>query len=474
MFPKTLFPKPDGAHTHAYMQDPTSTRIGLPKDRIDSDQKLPFPLPGKLDNSNPLKLIEQCKDSEKCPARDFGDLDPNYMNLAEHCPTTKDNGCPLFLSAFTENTNKDLGWKEIFEFSDSSVLDVIIANFHKLKNKLNPPIKLGHDEKQALVQNSGFPSAGWITDVKRKAATNKLLAYFSNVPETITRLIESGAYKRISAELYNNYIDPETNKAFGPTIRAVSILGADVPRIKTLEDLTVIYHSDKLPYKILSEKKSMKKIKGIKKLQETIEALKADVEEVLQLPDVPEDSPVVINLKKRIKELETELDVLKAEIKAKVADVTPDVVPDVTPGDVQLSEKVKNQTDIINKLSESVKTIGSELKDANAHILEDKKRNFRSVNSKVFTPAFVDKAMDMLNFSEDDSKMFELITHIRTLHEAGTLFLSEDIELDEEIVDPTIIKLSQDKLHNEVTALAEKDKISYTDAFDRVMLLKKA
>lgn len=493
------FPKPDGAHTHAYMYDPAASTIGFPKNRLNSDRKLEYPLPAKFDTSEPLKLIEQCEDNENCPAHDQGKLNPNYMALAEHCPVTANNGCPLFLSAFAENTGRDLGWKEIFEFNDSSVLDIIISNFHKLKDKLNPPLKLGHDEKQALVQNSGFPSAGWITDVKRKAATNKLLAYFANVPEVIIKLIERGAYKRISAELYNNYIDPATSKAYGPTIRAVSILGADVPKIKTLEDLTVIYHSDKLPYKILTEEKTMN---GLKKLAETIEAtikeLKVDVEKVLEIPEVPEDSEAVVSLKNKIKALEEELAALTTEIKAEVVALKPEeaaivkpilealkpIIADIKPKiealkpkpepfipQTQLSETVKTQTAIITKLSESVKIIGSELKDANEHILGSKKDSFRASKGRVFTPAFVDKAMEMLNFTEED-KMFELIDHIVELNKNKALFLSEEAILDEIIEDPKEFKNSQDALHNQITALAEKDKVTYDVAFDRVMALK--
>jgi hypothetical protein len=393
----------------------------------------------------------------------------DIYKLAESCPITQDNGCPLFLSAFAENTSKDLGWKEIFEFDDSSMLDIIISNFHKLKDTLSPPLKLGHDEKQALVQNSGFPSAGWITGLKRKVATNKLLAYFSNVPEQIVQLIESGAYRRISAELYNNYIDPDTKEEFGPTMRAVSILGADVPRIKTLDDLTVIYHSDKLPYKILTEENNMD---SIKKLEETVKGMKKDVKDLLKLAGEEGStlirgdgtSSLVENLKKRIAELE-------AQIKAMRASGGSDTGSDSS---TNLSEKVKSQDEMITKLSASVITIGSELKDANEHILDSKKTDFKTKAGKILTPAFIDKALESINFAEENNKVLELIQYMTKLQEDNALFLAEPMEIEEELVDPKIMKFSQDKLHNQVTALAEKEKINYTEAFNRVMLLKKA
>ena len=456
---KMLFPKPDDVHKYAFMSDPAADLISFPKSRLDSNHKLQFPLPGKFDTSEPLKLIEYCPECKDCPALNFSELEADYLTLAESCPTTQNNGCPLFLSVFAENTNKDLGWQEIFEFDDSSLLDIIISNFYKLKDKLNPPLKLGHDEKQALVQNSGFPSAGWITAVKRKDATNKLLAYFSSVPEAIIKLIESGAYKRISAELYNNYIDPDTQEAFGPTIRAVTILGADVPKIKTLEDLTVIYHSDKLPYKILSEEKDMQLFK---KLEETVKGLKQDVKK-LEEHGLDDKDSVIQSLRKRIADLESQINAMKKG------------APVASNDNLQLSERVKSQEDVISKLSESVKTIGSELKNANVHILDTKKSSFRSINSQIYTPAFIDKALELSNFAEDENKVLELIEHMTKLQKEEALFLTETPEaLEEELVDTKVMKLSQDRLHNEVTALSEKEKIPYTEAFDRVLLLKKA
>lgn len=460
------YPIPDGAHTHACMYSPTASRIEFPPDRLNSDHKLQYPLSGSdpFDTGDPLMLIEKCNDNEDCPAKEFSELDPNYLELAEKCSVAQCNGCPLFLTAFAENISKDLGWREIFEFDDSSMLDIIISNFHKLKDTLNPPLKLGHDEKQALVQNSGFPSAGWITDLKRKAATNKLLAYFSNVPEVIVKLIESGAYKRISAELYNNYIDPDTKEAFGPTIRAVSILGADIPRIKTLDDLTVIYHSDKQSYKILTEEKNMD---PIKKLEEIVKGLKKDVKDIIKLAGDDStlvrgdgNSSLVANLKSRIAELEAQIKAMRAGGGDKEGSET-----------TELSEKVKNQEEMITKLSSTVKTIGSELANANDHILESKKVDFKSTINNVFTPAFVDKAMELLSFAEDEDNVRTLISHMITLHENDALFLPEILQL-EEVIEPSIRKKSQDAVHNAVTALAEKDKIEYSEAFDRYLLLQ--
>ena len=406
----------------------------------------------------------------------FEENTEEVYKLAEHCTVTQNNGCPLLMSSFAENTNNDLGWQEIFEFEDSNVLNVILSNFKKLKDKLLPPLKLGHDESQKLVQNSGFPSAGWVTDLKRKPLTNKLLAYLSNVPKPIIKLIESGAYKRISAEIYNNYVDPDTNEAFGPAMRAVSILGADVPRIKTLKDLAIIYHSDGLPFKTFQKedvqmetimamleqlKEEIKRFAGLGRdtdeEKEAVEAAATALQE--KFNDTLVDFTALAE--KQTKEHEKML----KDRKKKVL-----VVDDKD--SIKLAETVASQTSLITQLSESVKVIGSELKDAKDHILESKKAAFKSTISKNFTPALVDRAMELVNFSEED-KVADMLTHIQKLQENDALFLDKPLEIEQEEFEKSFGPgNSQDKLHNDVTSLAEKEKITYKEAFDKVMILK--
>jgi hypothetical protein len=400
----------------------------------------------------------------------------NLYKLAESCPVTADSGCPLFLSTFAENENKDIGWMEVFEFDDSNVLGMLVKNFKKLKSKLSPPIKLGHDESQKLVQNSGFPSAGWITGLKRKGTTNKLLAYFSNVPNPIVKLIESGAYKRISAEIYNNYVDPDTHKAFGPTMRAVSILGADVPRIKTLKDLAIIYNSDGLPYKTFQKEEI-----GMDVIMQMIEALKEELSKLAGL-DKAEDTEQVQEAVEALQEKfgeaadaftalsESQNKEINKLLKANKKKVT---LTGNDPDTLKLSETIDTQASLITQLSESVKTIGSELKGAQDHILESKKASVKATLSKNFSPALVEKAMPLINFSEGEDKVVDLLTAMQKMQEESALFLSEPLDIEQQEFNSSMGNgNSEDKLHNEVTALSEKDNCSYKVAFDKLMVLK--
>ena len=271
--------------------------------RMQKDEKYSYPYPyangkkdlKKLENEPVIMLLEKCPNVGSCMIMGLDDVPDNYLELAEACSFAENNGCPLFLKCFENGKSADIGWQEIFEVDDSDALDVIIENFHKLEN-LTPPIVLGHDEEQTILQNSGYPSAGWVTDVKRKNASNVLLAKFDRVPLEVVSLVESGAYSKISAELYVDYVDNE-GIHYGPALRRVSILGADVPQIKTLNDLAVIYNSESaLPIKTFKmerqmgkEEKEESKMDGasILKLQEDVKSFK---EHIQHKPEASEEN----------------------------------------------------------------------------------------------------------------------------------------------------------------------------------------
>lgn len=117
-----------------------------------------------------------------------------------------------------------------------------------------------------LLANTGNPAIGWITDLRKKkepcgwcnqSGVLKLTdqsiqcpacqgqkdrciieADFADVHPTIAQLVEKKAYRRCSAEIYDEpaYAGLQGN---GRTLRRVSFLGGDIPQIKTLKDLPV-------------------------------------------------------------------------------------------------------------------------------------------------------------------------------------------------------------------------------------------
>uniref|UniRef100_A0A6M3IPW8 Putative structural protein n=1 Tax=viral metagenome TaxID=1070528 RepID=A0A6M3IPW8_9ZZZZ len=87
--------------------------------------------------------------------------------------------------------------------------------------------KLGHSEDQKILQADGLPAAGWITKLRVEGA--KLLATLSHVPRKVVELIRRKAYREISGEIFWNYRDPVDGTVYRRVLRAVGILGADIP-----------------------------------------------------------------------------------------------------------------------------------------------------------------------------------------------------------------------------------------------------
>jgi transcriptional regulator with XRE-family HTH domain len=135
---------------------------------------------------------------------------------------------------FTELTNVEifatgLHNGKLFTKAD---LDQIVANQEKYGDELKPPLVLGHDEKQPILQNSGLPAGGWLSHVQRQG--EKLFADFGEVARLLAEAVKLGRYKRISVELYDDY------KGQGLALRRIGILGADVPAVKNLKDVVAL------------------------------------------------------------------------------------------------------------------------------------------------------------------------------------------------------------------------------------------
>lgn len=98
-----------------------------------------------------------------------------------------------------------------------------------------PPLKLGHDENQKLLQRDGMPAAGWVERIYRVGT--KLIADFKDIPDVIATAIKRGAYRQISSEIYFNFPAPTGKGTFSRVLRAVALLGADNPAVPTLRPI---------------------------------------------------------------------------------------------------------------------------------------------------------------------------------------------------------------------------------------------
>jgi len=131
-------------------------------------------------------------------------------------------------------------------------LDNIVNGTNEIIDKLKPKVKLGHDDKQGLLQKSGFPAGGWITKLKR--AGNKILVDIKEVPKVLYQLIKNGAYKRISSEILYDYTEPSTQKKYAKVLSAIAFLGADLPAVTNLKDIAALYDSDEKAQIIIYQK----------------------------------------------------------------------------------------------------------------------------------------------------------------------------------------------------------------------------
>jgi hypothetical protein len=127
---------------------------------------------------------------------------------------------------------------EVVQYSEADVQQ-LAENTNKLLSaaKHEPPVKLGHDDNQAFAKLAGQPAAGWIKRVF--AQGNRLFADFARVPGEVAEAIKRGRYRHVSSEIYDG---AQTQANFGDvvkglTLRAVAILGADVPVVKGMNPL---------------------------------------------------------------------------------------------------------------------------------------------------------------------------------------------------------------------------------------------
>jgi hypothetical protein len=110
-------------------------------------------------------------------------------------------------------------------------LTQIINNTKDLveKNELRPRIKLGHSSNQILKgQSDGDPSLGTAQNLRLQGDT--IIADFTDLPDIIFELIKNKRFTDISVEL-------DHVKHFGWFLSAVALLGADIPAVKTINDL---------------------------------------------------------------------------------------------------------------------------------------------------------------------------------------------------------------------------------------------
>lgn len=95
-----------------------------------------------------------------------------------------------------------------------------------------PPLKVGHDE------SIGARAWGWVQNIR--LAGEKLVADLMDIPESLAATIKERGYDQLSAEIYLD-LDRD-GKKFRRALKAVALLGAEVPAVSGLKPLRELFH----------------------------------------------------------------------------------------------------------------------------------------------------------------------------------------------------------------------------------------
>lgn len=128
-------------------------------------------------------------------------------------------------------------------------LDALVSAFNQVG--FEPPLKLGHNSQQEKdLMLDGQPALGWVARIYREGA--KLLADFKDVPSKLYEAIKRGNYKRVSSEIYWNY--GANGKQWPRVLKAVALLGADIPAVTNLESIAGLYREGAAEYRVYTTK----------------------------------------------------------------------------------------------------------------------------------------------------------------------------------------------------------------------------
>lgn len=88
-----------------------------------------------------------------------------------------------------------------------------------------PPLKSGHTK-----DTPGAPALGWVENLRRVGS--KLVADFAALPKAVYEAIRNRRYDSVSAEIYFDF--ERGKKVFRRVLKAVALLGADIPAVPDL------------------------------------------------------------------------------------------------------------------------------------------------------------------------------------------------------------------------------------------------
>lgn len=122
------------------------------------------------------------------------------------------------------------------EFSRKD-LEGMVAAFRETRNAVMPFLKLGHNDDQEILRRDDLPAAGWVDDLRMEG--DRLVADFAGIPGKVYDLLERGAYRTRSIEIWRNV--NIAGKTHPWLLTAVALLGAELPAVEGLNDILSLF-----------------------------------------------------------------------------------------------------------------------------------------------------------------------------------------------------------------------------------------
>ena len=240
------------------------------------------------------------------------------------------------------NTIKDV---EIFatgthngdKYSEAD-LDKMVAAFGELD--FRPAIKIGHTK-----DNPGAPAYGWVQNLRR--AGSKLIADFTDMHDSVVDAVRKKLYDNVSAEIYFNL--KRGGKQFDRALKAVALLGAEVPAVAELTPL------HKMEFAAAGEFEKV--FASETKLDVSPEALFDCLSERM--------ANLIHSFTNEEATMKTKAEQLK-ELNEKLADVTAQLAKIGSAGDKDKDVQVKELSAKVKEIGEQIKTLSEMPNDDDA------------------------------------------------------------------------------------------------------------
>lgn len=212
---------------------------------------------GKVDDSKAFcaSLHKHCVGKWPGEKKHDEDTDEMETKIIELAHSNAIRGVEIF-AAGTHNK---------IEFTDQDLEDMVTA-FKELD--FRPALKIGHTKDKP-----GAPSFGWVTNLRKVGS--KLLADFESMHDSVVEAVRKGLYDRVSSEIYFNL--QRGKKLWRRALKAVALLGADVPAVANLVPLHKMEFADEFETVFNYDSDSYSEAKLGVPTQASIESLEARV-----------------------------------------------------------------------------------------------------------------------------------------------------------------------------------------------------